>query len=190
MDEILLSAAVSVIMVVVEYVGLAFTKWTIARHRAEKERVRDMTQVLVELSRAGIASEEELGAAVRTRMEAATLQTRRAMLRAAFAEIVPGPELSFLSLTVLVSLFLSFSWADGRQRAVMSPLLAGTRSAFPIMLLAGTVIAVLWIVTLLWREALVTDVQKRFRKLSLVAIATLGCCALGISIYLLTAGRS
>ena len=89
----------------------------------------------------------------------------------------------------MVSLFLSFSWADATQQQAISPILAASANAYPILLFSILLILIVWIAALIWREAIVMEIQQKFIKLSSAVIIALGGGALAVSIYFLVASR-
>lgn len=188
MTEVAIAALVSAMLVVVEFIGVVVSKWTVAKKRADKAGHLAAARAVLEY-RDTVSENAQDEASLTRQIAEASRAASSQSLRNAFADFVPGPELCFLSLTVLVSLFLTYNWATDVQRRAISPFLAGNANANPILLLSLLCVLVAWVSALIWREVIVLDVQVRWRKLSVLGIVALGGGALSISIYYLLAGR-
>ena len=189
MSAIIVSALISGLLVVVEAVGIPFSKWTIAKRHSDSEAHRAAAEAALKFDGSSVADDEDPAAVLAERLQNASNQVRTKRLSQILVEVMPGPELCFLAMTIITTLFLTFNYANDGHRIALSPFLAGSPSAFPILFGTFLISAVLWVITLMWRESIAVGVQKSWVKTSIVLIVLSGGTALALCIYLLIANR-
>jgi hypothetical protein len=188
MTEIWLSVGISAILVIVEAVGISFSKWTVAKRLTEKTNFTAIADAIIAKQ---TSSPSPIDAVELQRIIAnAVDNNRKETLGNLLRSVSPGPEVCFLALTMHTSIFLVFNYANDASRKIISPVLAGNQdSAFPIMLGLLFITAVCWLVALGWREAITLGLQKKRTTVSIFIITALGGSTLASAIYILLAGR-
>jgi len=189
MTEVIVSAAISVLLVLVETVGLILSKWYLTKRRAENAVHDAEAKAALEFIATELEYDEDPVAALAERLRITADRTRAQQLTKSLVGIVPGPEICFLSLTIISSLFLAFNYSSIQLRQSISPFLANTNSAFPILLGVVLLDLVMWIGVLIWREAIVMGIQQRLIKTSIALIVSIGGGSMTICVYLLIANR-
>lgn len=189
MTEIIISAGVSALLVLIEAMGIILSKWTLTKRSAESFVHHAEARAALEFDASQLAKGEEAASVLAERLRIASNTARSEHLRRSLAGVLPGPELCFLSMTIVASLFLAFNYSNEQLRLAMSPVLASTKSAFPILFGVFLLNLVMWIGVLLWREAIVMGIQRRFVPVSMAIIIAVGGGAMTLSIYLLIASR-
>lgn len=189
MTEALVSGSISVVLVFIEFIGVLLAKWTIIRKPANEAALEAVAIVAESFDPQQVPDDQDSNRFLRQQMASAAEAARREVYTQVIAGVIPGPELCFLALTILVALFLSYNYADPSVRQVLVPLLADSTNAFPIMFVGTLLSLVLWWLSFLWREALIMNIQRRYRIVSMVAIVGIGAANLAVCIYLLIAGR-
>jgi FtsH-binding integral membrane protein len=181
MLDVVVSGAISLLMVLVESVGIAVAKWAVVRRQTEKRVAIAMAE----------AADSFVGAASGrvTFIAVAGAKAREEVRKELVLNIIPGPEFSFMALTFLVTLFLSYFYATEALRKTISPFLAESSSNYPILF--GSILAslIVWFFLFLWREMVVSSETGRHRKKCISAILALGVINLTAALYLIIAGR-
>ncbi|WP_131658079.1 hypothetical protein [Ectopseudomonas composti] len=179
--EVFISIAISAILVLVETFGIIMAKWFIVRSQAEEASVNAMADAA-----ANYTGQNGIEAHIRDAGRNARLSVQRTMV----TDVSPGPELSFLSLTLFTALFLSYHYSSDALRQSITPYLHGSKSDYPILLAAIILSLAFWWVLYWWRELVTSGTQEKLKGLSMVIIAALGTANLTGAIFLFVAGRS
>jgi hypothetical protein len=187
MAELIISAVVAALLVILEALGNLVSRWAVARRLAEESGVHAAAEAALRFDRAMTGSDVSVG--MEEEIRRAHRQARAVAFRKLIGSFVPGPELCYMALTLQITLFLGFNYANDVVRKAISPFLAASRNAFPILLGLTIVNAISWVGTNLWREAIVEGLQARWRKLSVTTIVALGGGNLAAMFYLVIKGR-
>lgn len=181
MLDVMISGGISVLLVFIETIGIIIAKWAVIRHQAENRSISAMA-----FAAAGYkGSDADHLAAIQEAGRQAQLTAKRELA----TSVIPGPEFSFLSLTLIVTIFLSFFYAAEPIKKVISPWLFASSSNYPILLAATLLSLFLWMGLYWWREVLITNTQVCYKKTSMAIIVFLGVANLSSCIYFVTAGR-
>lgn len=181
MLDVVISGGISVLLVFIETIGIIIAKWAVVRHQAESRSIAAMA-----FAAAGFnGSETDRVAAIQAAGRQAQLTAKRELTMS----VIPGPEFSFLSLTLIITIFLSFFYAAEPVKKLISPWLFASASNYPILLATTLLSLFLWMGLYWWREILVTNTQVRFKRISMILIVFLGASNLSSCIYFVMAGR-
>lgn len=184
MLDILIPIGISVALVLIETIGIFVSKWSVAKNKIDNDYHTELKSYLA--ANQGTLNQETIG----RKMKDIKKKVRRKCLTGVINGILPGPELCFLSLTVMVSLFLAYNYANETiRKAICPPLLAGTNNVYPVFLLAVILYIVIWLGLMIWREAIAAGVQEKFIKRSSFAITVSGAATITSCISLLFYGR-
>lgn len=188
MTEAIIVALISAALVVVEAVGVLISKWAAAKRRVEKRAYEHAAAKAVEQAASG-ATPAAAAKEVARRFE----EAKRAEVRREFESIVwevsPGPEVLFLTLTLLIALFTTFNHSAPEIRLAISPwLVARGASAVPILFLSTLVSLIVWATSVWLREVLLAEALERKARWHFGLIGS-GAAGLGLVLYLLIAGR-
>ncbi|WP_460098720.1 hypothetical protein [Pseudomonas sp. H3_C08] len=181
MLDVIISGGISVLLVFIETIGIIIAKWAVVRHQAENRSIAAMAFAAATYK----GKEADRLASIQTAGRQAQLTAKRELT----TSVIPGPEFSFLSLTLIITIFLSFFYAAEPVKKVISPWLFSSPSNYPILLATTLLSLFLWMGLYWWREILVTNTQVRFKRLSMIAIVFLGVANLSSCIYFVMAGR-
>lgn len=190
MSDVLLSAIYSFLFAFLEVAGLIFSKWNVSLRKVRRDRNRISAEVGLEFDNTSVKQGVDPLQELERRIEERIRSAAAAHLSRPLLDLIPGPELCFLALTIQGSVFIAWSFADESTRRAMSPLLHQSVIPYPILggLMLFSIIA--WISTTIWRDLLTEGLQKRHRGISFAAITVLGGGILASAIFLLIAGRS
>ena len=178
--EVVISLVISVTLVFVETIGIILAKWSITRRQADEAAIKAMAKAATEYSGDdGIENYLEQAGAN------AKLEVQRNMV----TDISPGPELSFLSLTLFTALFVSYHYSDDEMRKSITPYLTQSANDYPILMAAILISLVGWWVLYWWRELILSGTQIMFKGQSMAIIAALGTANLTSAIFIFIAGR-
>ncbi|MFC1975404.1 hypothetical protein ACFLXQ_03280 [Chloroflexota bacterium] len=190
MNEGWITTGISAILVSVEYVGILFAKWVASFRIAEKAGQDAMVKVDIEFDPNTVPPGQDPVQVKEKRMRdagnMASIEVRR---KKVFEDTLPGPELCFFALTIQVAISLVFYKAKPNEKAALLPSLAGSQNAETLILGAILLSIFFWLLSLVWREAILTNVQCRARIPSKFMIVMIGTVAVSITIYLLISGR-
>jgi hypothetical protein len=189
MKELAVSAAVSAILVVLEAVGIFISRWAVARRVAEERAYSAAAAAALKFDKLSAGKGGDPATAMAEQIRHVHAEARAQAFRKLVGSFVPGPELCYMSLTLQATLFIGFNYAAPAARKVMSPLLASSASAFPIMFGLFLLNFLSWIGSNMWREVIVEDLQQRFRKVSIFALISIGGGNLAATVYLVVANR-
>lgn len=189
MSEALVSGGFAVILVLVQFVGSIVAKWRIVRLSADREVLKAEAQAAMAFDSAQVPAANDPLQELMESMKAAKRSVIAERFRTILPSATPGPELCFIAMTIAASLFIALNYASGPEKQLLSPLLASSTGALPIIAAVFLLSLVLWWATSLWREALVERVQVRHWQLSMIAITAIGGSSLALCIYLIVAGR-
>jgi protein-S-isoprenylcysteine O-methyltransferase Ste14 len=180
MLDVVVSGAISLLMVLVETVGIAVAKWAVVRRQTESRVATAMAE----------AADSFVGTSGRMAfISSAGAKAREEVRKELVLNVIPGPEFSFMALTFLVTLFLSYFYATEALRKTISPFLAGSSSNYPILFGAILVSLIIWFFLFFWREMVVSSETGRHRKKCISAILAIGVVNLTAALYLIIAGR-
>ena len=181
MLDVIISGGISVLLVLIETIGIILAKWAVVRRQAEERSFAAMAYAAAGHK----GSEADALLAIQEAGRQAQLAAKRELI----ASVIPGPEFSFLSLTLIITIFLSFFYATDPVKKLISPWLLSSASNYPILLATTLLSLFLWMGLYWWREVLITGTQIGFKKISMGAIVFLGVANLSSCIYLVAAGR-
>lgn len=178
--EVLISLIISVSLVLVETIGIILAKWSIARGQAEEAAVNAMATAAQSYQ-----GQDGIEKHLKESAKQAKLKVQKGMVK----HISPGPELSFLSLTLFTALFVSYHYSDASMRQSITPYLHANKNDYPILMAAILISLVLWWLLYWWRELIISETQSRMKGRSMMLIAALGTANLTAAIFLFVAGR-
>lgn len=179
MEAVIVSAVASAILTILHAFGVFVSRWALVRRDIDK-------RIFDKLEEEGVPND---GRRLRdTILDMRATEIRQKVLRI-ISGIMPGPELSFLALTITVSLFLAFNYSSTDIRNGLCPWFVAHNAAFPVFLALILVSIIVWLATSIWREVIRNGAQKKWRKTSMVTMLALGAGMLGAYIYLIMAGR-
>lgn len=188
MKELIISSIISALLVVLEAIGLFISKRYVAKKSAQKAAYWESAKAAEAIDYSNVTIKDKtkhLENVIKSTFE----KVMRDKLTNSLKEVMPGPELCFLALTLDACLFLGFHYSDDTVRKSISPYLASSADALPIIFAMFLVSLILWLFTITWREAIAAEVQKNWVKLSLLAIVFIGAGTLASCIYILLMGR-
>lgn len=189
MTEAIISGAISGILVIIEFLGLLLAKWTIVRKPAEKAALEAMAEFSRKFNPADVPADQDVTEYIMYNMESKSNLAKTKVRDQVLAGMIPGPELCFFALTIQTAVFLTYNYSSPADRIIICPLLAGNNSAIPIFVGTMFISLMLWWLSCFWREALVSNWQKKARMLSMFIIASIGCLNLSICFYMLIVQR-
>lgn len=189
MLEIVTTVSISTLLVVIEALGLILSKWTIAKRQADRHIHEAVAKAALEYDKRDLDDTIDPVAALADKFENVADTTRREYLSNAVATVAPGPEACFLAMTIIATLFLAFNYSNESVRMALSPMLAASSSAFPILFGVFLLTLSAWLGTLMWREALAVGLQRQRRRLSIMVLMFVGGFALSICVFLVIADR-
>lgn len=178
--EVVISLAISVALVFIETIGIILAKWAITRKQADEAAINAMAAAAKSYS-----GTDGFESHLRDAAKAAKLRIQRNMV----TDVSPGPELSFLSLTLFVALFVSYHYSDETMRKAITPYLNGNANDYPIIMAAIFISLIGWWILYWWRELILSETQSAMKGRSMAIIAALGTANLTGTIFIFIAGR-
>ena len=153
MIELAVSAVVAAILVVLEAVGILVSRWAVARRAAEERAYEAAADVALKFDKIAASKTSDPAAAMVEQIRTVHADARAQAFKKVLGSFVPGPELCYMSLTLQATLLLGFNYANADVRHAISPFLAQSKSAFPIIFGLFLVNTISWIGSNIWREA-------------------------------------
>ena len=178
--EVAISLIISITLVFVETLGIILAKWSIARKQAEEAAINAMATAAQNYTGSD-GLENHLKDSARN----AKLKVQKGMVK----HVSPGPELSFLSLTLFTALFVSYHYSDDSMRKSITPYLHNNNNDYPILMASILISLVLWWLLFWWRELIISDTQAKLKGRSMVVIAAIGVANLTAAVFFFIAGR-
>ncbi|MBN8105548.1 hypothetical protein [Vibrio vulnificus] len=178
--EVVISLAISVALVFIETIGIIIAKWSIARKQAEEAAVNAM---------AAVAKDWQGKDGMEPHLKEAARKAKLEVQKKSVTDVSPGPELSFLSLTIFTALFVSYHYSDDAMRASIAPYLHGNANDYPILMASIFFSLIGWWLLYWWRELILSGTQTNLKNRSMVVIAALGTANLTGALFIFVAGR-
>ncbi|MGY6350547.1 hypothetical protein ACXITX_11215 [Vibrio parahaemolyticus] len=178
--EVVISLVISVALVFIETIGIVIAKWSIARKQADEAAINAM---------ATAAKEYQGNDGMQNHLRDAAKKAKLEVQRKLVTDVSPGPELSFLSLTMFTALFVSYHYSDDAMRASITPYLHGNSNDYPILMAAIFLSLTSWWLLYWWRELILSETQTKMKHRSMVLIAALGTANLTGALFIFIAGR-
>lgn len=178
--EIVVSLVISISLVFVETIGIILAKWSIAKRQADEAAINAMA-----CAAKSYDGDSGFEACLKSAGREAKLKVQKNMV----TDVSPGPELSFLSLTLFTALFVSYHYSDDKMKESITPYLYGNTNDYPILMAAILLSLVSWWLLYWWRELILSGTQERLKGISMAIIAALGTANLTGTIFVFIAGR-
>lgn len=188
MKELIISSTISALLVLLEAVGLFISKRYVIKKSSSKQAFAE-SAIAAEGIDYSQVEEKDKTKHLEKVIKCAHERVLRENLANSLKEVIPGPELCFLALTLEVCLFLGFNYSTDDVRVAISPYLSTTPDALPIIFGMFIFTLTAWLLTSTWREAIAADLQVKWVRVSLLTIVFVGAGTLASCIYLILMGR-
>jgi hypothetical protein len=176
MGGVTITILVSAGLVVVEYFCLLFIKYRVCKKTIDNKAR--------ELMLSGVTAGKS-----REQLETADKEFYETNNRYLLYQVIPGPEVCFLALTVEATLILIFEDLDKSAIRIISPNFLSEKHALAQLFVMFVISLIAWIGTAFWRERIVEKLQQEKIILSLATIVFIAGLCLGFCVYIFIGGR-